>query len=97
MKNNNQMSADEALRQQKAITDLVVKIIKSETKNCVRRSIMVVTSLPSGGKVGVTEGYSLEIKLPYISTLTFSLGDNVIVEWFHSLNNAIVIAKSGVI
>lgn len=84
---------NEALKIQSLLTPMIKQIIKNETSNCVKRKIMTITSLPSNNKVGVSEAYGNEIKLPYASTLTFSIGDNVIIEWFHSLNNAIVVGK----
>lgn len=86
-------NTEEAIKIQKQLIPIIKQVVKNETSNCVRHKIMTISSLPNNNKVGVTEAFGSEIKLPYVSTLTFSIGNNVIVEWFHSLNNAIVVRK----
>ena len=76
-----------------ALRPMVMSWINENTKNCVRRRKMTVTTAPNGSVIGVTEAYSSEIFIPYASSLAnVSVGTSVWVEWVYSAANMIAVS-----
>lgn len=79
---------------QKALEPWIKKLIREETKNCVRRRTLTVVTPPNGETMGVQDVYDPTVMdLPYrAEAADAQVGDTVTIEWLYGLSNAVVIS-----
>jgi len=77
--------ANEALKNWKSLLPMLRPLIKSETKNAVRRKKMNVATAPNGTTIGVTDpADTTVINIPYQpACANVSVGQSVWVEWLY--------------
>lgn len=77
--------ANEALKNWKSLLPMLKPLIKSETKNAVRRKKMNVATAPNGTTIGVSDpADTTVINIPYQpACANVSVGQSVWVEWLY--------------
>lgn len=73
-----------------AISGKIKQLIRAEIQSTMRCERYEVTTAPDGAKIGVTKPFGThELMLPYSAEVaTASVGDPVLVVWWHSMSNA---------
>jgi len=83
---------EEELKIWKELKPMIQKIIREETKSCVRRRKMTVTSAydAQSGLIGVTEAYGQEIMVPASAAVkSLTVGQSVWVESIYGASNSV--------
>lgn len=77
----------------KILEPWIKKLIREETKSCVRRRTLTVATAPNGQTMGVQDVFDTTIMdLPYLASLSGKqVGDTVTIEWVYGLSNAKVV------
>lgn len=83
---------EEALKIWKELKPMIQNLIKEETKSCVRRRKMTVTTAYNAqtGLIGVTEAYGQEIMVPASAAVqSLTVGQSVWVESMYGASNSV--------
>lgn len=87
----------EALKIAKNLTPIIEQVTYRMTENCMRSKLYTVSSVPSGGKIGVKDAFDeVEMQVPYSSALSKArVGDAVWCVWMGSNQSTMVAMWEG--